>query len=94
MLVADLGKYMDKSTSNSEGSSAGSHTNGGIVGSTSAPQAYGIQFMPQPQSASALMPDLSQGALLLDLDIVLPEVAELLCVLLQALPAVLVELGC
>lgn len=55
---------MDKSSNNSGGSSAGSHGTaggGGIVGSTTAPLAYGIQFMPQPQAIPQQIPPLSQG---------------------------------
>lgn len=62
--AADLIRYMDKSSSTSGGSSAGSQTAaGGIVGSTTAPAAYGIQFMPQPQSTPAPIPPLSHGTL-------------------------------
>ena len=55
---------MEKGINNSGGSSNGSNTIGGVVGSTTAPQAYGIQFMPQPQSAPAPLPNLSQGTFL------------------------------
>ena len=60
---ADLIRYMDKSSSNSGGSSVGSHTaGGGIVGSTTAPVAYGVQFMPQPQETPQHAPPMSQGS--------------------------------
>ena len=64
VCIADLLRYMDKSSNNSGGSSAGSHGTaggGGIVGSTTAPLAYGIQFMPQPQAIPQHIPPLSQG---------------------------------
>lgn len=62
-MSADLIRYMDRSSSNSGGSSAGSQSAGGscIVGSTTAPAAYGIQFMPQPQSTPTPIPPVSQG---------------------------------
>ena len=62
--TADLIRYMDKSSNNSGGSSAGSHGTaggGGIVGSTTAPLSYGIQFMPQPQVIPQQIPPLSHG---------------------------------
>lgn len=86
--MADLGMYMNKGTDDSGGSSAGSHNNGGIVGSTLAPKAYGIQFMPQPQSAPALMPNLSQGdpfATCFCYAWILSSISVVLCILPQAL---------
>ena len=60
--AADLGKYMNRSTSNSGGSSSGSHSGaGGVVGSSVAPAAYGIPFMPQPQTIPTQSPSISQG---------------------------------
>lgn len=56
-LIADLTNHMDRRTSNSGGSSAGSATAGGTI----APQSYGIQFMPQPQVMPSQMPSVSQG---------------------------------
>lgn len=67
-ITADLGKYMNRSTSNSGGSSSGSGVAAGVVGSSVAPPAYGIPFMEQPHSVPSQSPSLSQG----DLHICLP----------------------
>ena len=54
---------MNRSTSNSGGSSSGSGTAGGVVGSSVAPPAYGIPFMEQPQSVPTQSASMSQGDL-------------------------------
>ena len=59
-IRADLTKYMEKTASNSGGSSSGSHTTG-VIGSSVAPQAYGVQYMQQPTAAPTQTPSLSQG---------------------------------
>ena len=56
-LNVDLTNYMDRRSSNSGGSSAGS----AVAGSTSAPSSYGIQFIPQPQVMPSQMPSMSLG---------------------------------
>lgn len=60
--LSNLGKYMTRSTSNSGGSSTGSGTAAGIVGSSVAPPAYGIPFMEQPQSVPIQSPSMSQAS--------------------------------
>ncbi|KAL0020923.1 hypothetical protein WJX77_011398 [Trebouxia sp. C0004] len=59
--LSNLGKYMNRSTSNSGGSSSGSGTAGGIVGSSVAPPAYGISFMEQPQSVPSQSATMSRA---------------------------------
>lgn len=54
---------MNRSTSNSGGSSSGSGLAGGIVGSSVAPPAYGIPFMEQPHSVPTQSAPISQGDL-------------------------------
>lgn len=63
MLVGytNLIKYMNKSMTSSGGHSSGSTTQGGIVGSTVAPSAYGVQFMPQPAAVHTHTQSLSQA---------------------------------
>lgn len=55
---------MDKSVNNSGGSSAGSQTTSGFVGSATAPSAYGIPFMPQPNTVPVPSPTIAQGVAL------------------------------
>ncbi|KAL0049211.1 hypothetical protein WJX82_008853 [Trebouxia sp. C0006] len=59
--LSNLGKYMNRSTSNSGGSSSGSGLAGGIVGSSVAPPAYGIPFMEQPHSVPTQSAPISQA---------------------------------
>lgn len=58
--LSNLTKYMEKTASNSGGSSSGSHTTG-VIGSSVAPQAYGVQYMQQPTAAPTQTPSLSQA---------------------------------
>lgn len=63
-LTADLIKYMEKSTSTSSGAhSAASNSLGGIVGSSVAPAAIGVQYMPQPAAVQPQGQLLPQGAI-------------------------------
>ncbi|KAL0023393.1 hypothetical protein WJX79_003417 [Trebouxia sp. C0005] len=59
--LSNLGKYMNRSTSNSGGSSSGSGAAGGVVGSSVAPPAYGVPFMEQPQSVPTQIASMSQA---------------------------------
>ncbi len=63
VAIADLGKYMNRSTSNSGGSSSGSGVAAGVVGSSVAPPAYGIPFMEQPHNVPTQNASMSQGDL-------------------------------
>jgi hypothetical protein len=60
--TADLIKYMEKSTSSSSGGrSTASTTLGGIVGSSVAPAAVGVQYMQQPAAVQPQGQPLPQG---------------------------------
>ena len=52
---------MSKSISSSGGFSSGTSVGTGIVGSTVAPSAYGVQYMPQPAAAQLQIQPMAQG---------------------------------
>jgi len=62
--TADLIKYMEKSTSTSSGGRSAAGTSlGGIVGSSVAPAAIGVQYMPQPAVVQPQGQPLPQGVI-------------------------------
>ena len=62
--TADLIKYMEKSTSTSSGGrSAASTSLGGIIGSSVAPAAIGVQYMSQPAAVQPQGQPLPQGVI-------------------------------
>lgn len=82
-LTADLIKYMEKSTSTSSGGrSAASTSLGGIVGSSVAPAAIGVQYMPQPAAVQPQGQPLPQG--------VITTFANCTCVCTHSLASVLI----
>ena len=61
-FLADLTKYMDKTTANSGGHSSTSASLKGIMGSSVAPAVHGVQYMPQPQTPfQPQLQSISQG---------------------------------
>ena len=61
-FTADLVKYMEKSVSVSSGDrSSASATLGGLVGSSVAPAALGVQYLPQPAAAQPHIRPMGQG---------------------------------
>ncbi len=62
--TADLIKYMEKSTNTSSGGRSTTSTSlGGIVGSSVAPAAIGVQYMPQPAAVQPQGQPLPQGVI-------------------------------
>lgn len=62
--TADLIKYMEKTTSTSSGGRSSTSTSlVGVVGSSVAPAAIGVQYMPQPAAVQPLGQPMLQGVI-------------------------------